>query len=82
MNKNSFYTKILTDSEKRFSMGFDYSKNGLIDKFLSPVMYGNPRLSTFLKKLDSLFIELLESVKRIQFYTNYSIDKNDRRFNE
>jgi hypothetical protein len=82
MNKDSLYVKILHDSEKRFSMGFNYTKKGLIERFLSPTMYGNPRLSNFLKRLEPLFIELIESVKRIQFYTNYTIDKNDRRFNE
>ncbi len=63
-------------------MGFDYSKNGLLFRFLSQMMYGNTRLAEFLKRLDKLFVELIESVKRIQFYTNYTIDKNDRRFNE
>jgi hypothetical protein len=82
MNKDSLYNNLLTDLETRYSMGHNYFKKGLLSKFLSPTMYGNPRLSTFLGKIDSLFIEILESVKRIQFYTNYTIDKNERRLNQ
>jgi hypothetical protein len=81
MHRDSLYNKILTDFEERKSMGYDYMKNGLISKFVSPLLFGNPRLETFLNKLDGIFIELTESVKRIQFYTNYTIDKNDKRFN-
>lgn len=82
MNKDSLYNNLLTDLETRYSMGHNYLKTGLLVKFLSPTMYGNPRLSTFLGKIDSLFIEILESVKKVQFYTNYTIDKNERRLNQ
>jgi hypothetical protein len=82
MYKDSIYNKMLQSSEKRISMGFDYATNGLIDKWLSPSMYGNPRLSTFLKMIDPMFIELLDTVKKIQFFYNYTIDKNDRRYNQ
>jgi hypothetical protein len=81
MHKNSLYTKILNDLEERISMGYDYGKGGLLRKFLSPMMFLNPRLNLFLTKIDPLMIEMAESVKKIQFYFNYTIDKNDRRFN-
>ena len=82
MNKNSLYNNLLTDMETRYAMGHNYIKGGLLKKFISPTMYGNPRLSTFLEKIEGLFIEILESVKRVQFYTNYTIDKNERRLNQ
>ena len=72
---------MLTDQEDRVSMGYDYNKEGLIAKFISPILYQNPRLATFLGYLDQSLIEFTESVKKIQFYTNYTIDKNDRRIN-
>jgi hypothetical protein len=72
---------MIQSSESRTSMGFDYANKGLLSRWLSPMMYGNPRLATFLNMINPTFIELLDSVKRIQFFYNYTIDKNDRRYN-
>ena len=79
MYKDSIYNKINQDSEVRIATGYDYGKNGLINRFVSPTLFGNTRLSTFLTKIDKLLIEIVESVKRIQFFFNFTIDKNDRR---
>jgi hypothetical protein len=82
MYKDSIYTKMYTSSEQRLNMGYDYESNGLLDKFVSPAMYNNPRLAEFLKRIDPLFLEILKVVKKIQFYHNYTIDKNDSRINQ
>ena len=81
MYKDSIYNKIIQDSEHRLDTGYNYSKNGLIKKFVSPSLYGNPRIANFLNRIDSLLIELTDSVKKVQFFFNYTIDKNDRRYN-
>jgi hypothetical protein len=81
MHKDSFYRKIFESSEERIDTGYDYSKNGLISKFVSPTMFGNPRLAEFLNRIDDMLIELTDSVKRVQFFFNYTIEKNDRRYN-
>lgn len=82
MYKDSIYNKIVQDSEVRQAQGYDYAKKGLFTRFLSPALYGNPRIANFLEKTDPLLIELTDSVKRLQFFFNYTIDKNDRRYNE
>jgi hypothetical protein len=81
MYKDSIYNKITQDSEVRLDSGYNYSKNGLFSRFLSPSLFGNPRIAKFLSMTDQLLIELTDSVKRIQFFCNYTIDKNDRRYN-
>lgn len=81
MYKDSIYNKITQDSENRLDMGYDYIQNGLINKFVSPSLYGNPRIGNFLNRVDLLLIDLTDSVKKIQFLFNYTIDKNDRRYN-
>ena len=81
MYKDSIYNKIVQDSEDREGNGYDYAKNGLFVRFLSPALYGNPRITKFLGMTDPLLIELTDSVKKLQFYFNYTIDKNDRRYN-
>ena len=72
---------MLDTSESRLYTGYDYGTKGLLDKFISPTMYGNPRLAEFLYRIDPLFIEIVDLVKKIQNYNNYTIDKNDRRYN-
>lgn len=81
MYKDSIYNKITQDSEIRVDNGYNYAKNGLINKFVSPALYGNPRIANFLNRIDLLLIDLTDSVKRLQFFFNYTIDKNDRRYN-
>lgn len=81
MYKDSIYNKITLDSEIRADNGYNYAKNGLINKFVSPALYGNPRIGNFLNRIDLLLIDLTDSVKGIQFFFNYTIDKNDRRYN-
>jgi hypothetical protein len=78
---DSFYTKLIKSNDKLLSRGYDYKNNGLIDKFVSPRMYLVERLAGFLNMIDPSLIELVESVKTIQFYYNYTMDKNDRSLN-
>jgi hypothetical protein len=81
MYVDSFYNKLIKSNDNLIARGFDYNKNGLIDKFVSPRMYLVDRLAGFLDMIDPSLIELVESVKTIQFYYNYTMDKNDRSLN-
>ena len=78
---DSFYNKMLQSTEKRVSLGYDYGKDGLMKRFVSPMLYFNPRIEDFLNLLDPVLVEMVEMVKKVQFYNNYTIDKNDRRIN-
>lgn len=82
MYKDSLYNKMLQSTEERLNTGFDYTSNGMLKRFLSPTMLGNPRLKEFVERIDKSFIELANTVKKVQFYWNYTIDKNDNRINQ
>lgn len=82
MYVNSEYKKMLESIEEVKNNGYEYGKEGMIDKFVSNRMFLNPRMSEFLKYINQSLVEFTESVKKIQFYTNYTIDKNDRRLNQ
>jgi hypothetical protein len=82
MYKDSLYNKMLQSTENRLNTGFDYTSNGMLKRFLSPTMTGNPRLKEFIERIDKTFIELANTVKKVQFYLNYTIDKNDNRINQ
>jgi len=81
MYKDSIYTKMLTESSDLKYKGFQYQNINIMEKFVSNRMTGNPIMSGFLKLLSPIFINWLESVKRIQFFYNYIIDKNDNSIN-
>jgi hypothetical protein len=81
MYVDSFYNKLIKSNDNLIARGYDYKQNGLIEKFVSPRMYLIDRVAGFLNLIDPSLIELVESVKRIQFYYNYTMDKNDRSLN-
>jgi hypothetical protein len=78
---DSFYNKLIRSNDRLTSRGYDYQANGILDKMLSPRMYLVERVKGFLNMMDPSLMELLDSVKRVQFYYNYTMDKNDRSLN-
>jgi hypothetical protein len=78
---DSFYNKLIRSNDRLTSRGYDYKANGILDKMLSPRMYLVERVKGFLNMMDPSLMELLDSVKRVQFYYNYTMDKNDRSLN-
>jgi len=81
MYVDSFYNKLIRSNDKLTARGYDYKANGMINKMVSPRMYLVDRISGFLNMIDPSLIELVDSVKKVQFYYNYTMDKNDRSLN-
>lgn len=81
MYRDSIYQKMYDSNDKLKEVGYNYRKNGLLDKFISNRMFGNPVMDGFLKRIGAWFIEITDSVKKIQIYNNYTIDKNDGSIN-
>ena len=63
------------------STGYNYRVNGISSRFFSSRMMMNPVMAGFLTRVEPYFIEMLDSVKKLQFYQNYTIDKNDGSIN-
>lgn len=81
MYKDSIYKKMLRESEDLKYKGFNYQDTNIMEKFVSNRMMGNPVMAGFLNLVNPIFINWIESVKRIQFFYNYIIDKNDNSIN-
>lgn len=81
MYKDSIYNKILEEGSAYKSIGYDYRSRGLTQRFFSSRMFMSPLMEGFIKRIEPYFIEILDSVKKLQFYQNYTIDKNDGRTN-
>ena len=81
MYKESIYTKMLKDSEDLKYRGYQYQNTNIMKRFVSNRMLGNPIMLGFLNLLNPIFINWIESVKRVQFFYNYIIDKKDNSIN-
>ena len=81
MYVDSLYNKMIQSNDELLNTGYNYNQQGLLRRFFSPRMYMNPRMEEFLNKIEPTIIEFTESVKKVQFYTNYTVDKNERRIN-
>ena len=60
--------------------GYDY-KQTLISNSVSPYLLRNLRMSNFLKYLNDIAVEYVETVKKIRVYYNFTVDKDTRHIN-
>lgn len=81
MYKDSIYRKMYQQGEDVKNTGYDYETGGIVKRFVSSRMLMNDLMEQYLLQLDPYFKEFLNSVKKIQFYQNYTIDKNDSTLN-
>jgi hypothetical protein len=82
MYKDSIYKKMYEQGESVLHRGYDPEKEGLVNRFFSSRMYMNPVVESFIKKMEPYMINMINSVKKIQFYQNYTVDKNDTTLNK
>lgn len=61
------------DSE---SENFDY-ENNILDKSLSPYIYQNNLMNSYLKKLQPLVSIIFDHMNIIKNFKNYIVDKNE-----
>jgi hypothetical protein len=81
MHQDSIYRKMIDQASTDLEVGYNYKSTTLVDKFVSPALSGNPRLGAFITKLNDYFVTILDLIKYFQFYNNFTIDKNDKRYN-
>ena len=58
--------------------GFDY-KDQIFFRTLSSVIYASPQKAPILKRFQTVIFALIESVKQIRNYFNYTVPFNNRR---
>lgn len=60
--------------------GYDY-RNTLISNSVSPYLLRNLKVSNFLKYLNDICVEYIETVKKIRVFYNFTVDKDYRNIN-
>lgn len=82
MYKDSIYKKMYEQGEVTLHTGYDPEKEGIIKRLFSNRMMMSPLMEGFLNKIEPFFIQFINSVKKIQFYQNFTVDKNDTTLNK
>ena len=80
MIANSPYTILKQRKDVLQHTGYDYRNTIMKNSLSIDIVYGNTVLSTFVKYLNDIMYELIESVKQIKTFANFAMDKNERRF--
>jgi hypothetical protein len=78
--KKSLYDIANSRKEKINSLGFDY-EGKIFKKTLSSYIFVSPTRTSILEKFETLVFFLIENVKTIKTYYNYTVPKNYRKIN-
>ena len=63
------------------NVGYDYGTKGLLNRYLSPMLFENNRRAAMLFKIDNIIIALIDEVKEIKHRINFMMDEKWRQFN-
>jgi len=81
MVKDSIYRPIYERREKRLHRGYDY-KDNIMKNTLSNQMFGvNSDLDKFIKSINDVVYNWVESVKQIKIFANPALDKYENKIN-
>jgi len=81
MVKDSIYRPIYERREKRMHIGYDY-KDNIMKNTLSNQMFGvNEDLDIFIKRINDIVYNWIESVKQIKIFANPAVDKYENKIN-
>ena len=81
MVKDSIYKPIYKRREKRVNLGYNY-KDNIMKNTLSNQMFNvNSTFDTFIKSINDIMYNLIESVKQIKVFANPALDKYENNIN-
>lgn len=74
------YDRFRNRKDLRLNQGFDY-EGQIFRRTTSPILYAEgTRNKRILDQMDKVFFQLIESVKYIKTFYNYTVHKNDKNF--
>jgi len=77
---DSIYDRTATRVEKINNLGYNY-EGKILKKTLSSYLFKDPSRSEILAKIDAILYFLVEKVKTIKTFYNYTVPKNYRKLN-
>jgi hypothetical protein len=81
MVKDSIYKPIYERREKRLHIGYDYKDNIMKNTMSNQMFDVNPELNRFIKSINDIVYNWIESVKQIKIFANPAVDKYENKIN-
>lgn len=81
MVKDSIYKPIYERREKRLHRGYDYKDNIMKNTLSNQMFEVNPDLDRFIKSINDIVYNWIESVKQIKIFANPAVDKYENKLN-
>lgn len=81
MVKDSIYRPIYSRREKRLNLGYDYKDNIMKNTLSSQMFSVNSTLDLFIKRINDIVYNWVESVKQIKIFANPAVDKYENKLN-
>lgn len=81
MVKDSIYKPIYERREKRLNLGYNYKDNIMKNTLSNQMFEVNSTLDTFIKKINDIIYNWIESVKQIKIFANPAVDKYENKLN-
>lgn len=81
MTKDSIYRPIYKRRQKRLNLGYDYKDNIMKNTLSSQMFNVNSTLDRFIKSINDVVYNWIESVKQIKIHANPAIEKYEKDLN-
>lgn len=81
MTKDSIYRPIYKRRQKRLNLGYDYKDNIMKNTLSSQMFNVNSTLDKFIKSINDVVYNWVESVKQIKIHANPAIEKYEKDLN-
>lgn len=81
MVKDSIYKPIYERREKRLHRGYDYKDNIMKNTLSNQMFEVNPDIDRFIKSINDIVYNWIESVKQIKIFANPAVDKYENKLN-
>ena len=81
MTKDSIYRPIYKRRQRRLNLGYDYKDNIMKNTLSSQMFNVNSTLDKFIKSINDIVYNWVESVKQIKIHTNPAIEKYENDLN-
>lgn len=78
--RDSIYDATISRNEKINNLGYDY-KGKILRRTVSPYLYSDPERATILDQFENWLYFLVEKVKDIKTFYNYTVPKNYKKLN-
>ena len=81
-NPKNLYQKLYEEGANLKNLGFDYHEEDIVlKKTMMPRLFENETTAGFLRYINNVMVNNIDSVKIIRNFFNYTVKKNDTKIN-